>query len=192
MIHRSHLRFPIALLTILAILTTWLQWKVQWTDLRRDGDQRHDPDYIIENFTATRLNAAGKPRSIMRAKKMTHYPDDDSTILEDITLTQYHDDGAPVTIRALHGNLSANGAEAHFIGKVTMDRDAYRDNAALHLETTELFLLADLDYGKTDQPVRLRRGSTTMEAVGLEFDNANRTFNLKAKVKARYERKKKR
>ena len=47
------------------------------------GSARHDPDFIVDNFSATRMNPDGSERhSLAKGIEMMHYPDDNSTHIE--------------------------------------------------------------------------------------------------------------
>ena len=79
---RLGLLFPAVLLVMLAMLSFWLDRTVQPPPPKNDGSSRHDPDYTVENFTATRMGKDGLPRHTLTATRMVHYPDDDSTHLD--------------------------------------------------------------------------------------------------------------
>ena len=82
MIDRLRPWFPLTLLIVLAALTFWLDALVQNGTAARDGSGRHDPDFILENFTATRMNEDGARVTCCREKN-DHYPDDDTTHLDE-------------------------------------------------------------------------------------------------------------
>ena len=73
MIDRLRPWFPLTLLIVLAALTFWLDALVQNGTAARDGSGRHDPDFILENFTATRMNEDGARVTCCR-QKMTITP----------------------------------------------------------------------------------------------------------------------
>ena len=66
------------MLLLLAGLTLWLERTSQPENVV-SGKTRHDPDYIVNNFTIRRFDAQGKLFQTLSAKEMRHYPDDDST-----------------------------------------------------------------------------------------------------------------
>ena len=72
--------FPLLLLTVLASLTFWLDQAVQQGE-QAPEIERHDPDFIIENVVAHRMDASGDVKHTLHAERMTHYPDDDTTHL---------------------------------------------------------------------------------------------------------------
>ena len=102
--------FPIVLLALLAAVTLWLDRQVQPPEALRDGNARHDPDYIIANIAATRIGADGNPRYTLSAQRVTHYPDDDSTHLDQPRLVHFGGAKAPVTATSRTALVSSNGA----------------------------------------------------------------------------------
>ena len=101
----SRVRYWLPLLPLLGLLgaTYWLNQQVQPEPAKPDSSKRHDPDAIMENFSATKLNEQGVPRFIMAAKKMLHYPDDDSTTLEVPHLTMLSAEHPAIHATARHG-----------------------------------------------------------------------------------------
>ena len=72
--------FPIALMLSLALLTFYLERTVR-DDESPAPLRRHDPDYIVTNFTTTTYTGEGAVETVMSAQRMVHYPDDDTTEL---------------------------------------------------------------------------------------------------------------
>ncbi len=182
---------PILLLAGLAGLTYWLDQKVQPSGPIRDGSQRHDPDFVVDNFTATRMTVDGNPRYSISAKRMLHYPDDTDTELELPQLTHYSETEAPATIRANKGLVSGNGEDAYFIGDVLLHRAAFADQEEMSMATSYLHVIPDEDLAKTDKEVTLTRGNSTLKAVGLEFNNETRELKLLSHVRGKFETPKK-
>ncbi|HEX7403833.1 MAG TPA: LPS export ABC transporter periplasmic protein LptC, partial [Usitatibacter sp.] len=100
---------PLAALALLVGLTFWLNQLVQAPVARADGSLRHDPDLIVERFNAHKLGEDGKVLYTLVAKKMVHYPDDDSALLEDVTLEAFEPNQPKMTLTADHGRLEQKG-----------------------------------------------------------------------------------
>ncbi|MGH8744569.1 MAG: LPS export ABC transporter periplasmic protein LptC [Burkholderiales bacterium] len=178
---------PLGMLFLLAAVTWWLDSKVQPPQPNRDGSSRHDPDYIIEDFTTTRMSKDGMPRYILRAKKMIHYPDDDSTHL-DYPDFRHVETGKPeLRITSDRGLLSSGGEDAYFIGDVKVVRAPDAEYGELNLTTTYLHVIPDQDLAKTDKPVTLTEPHTIINAVGLELNSNTRELKLLSQVKGQYE-----
>ncbi|MBK9022032.1 MAG: LPS export ABC transporter periplasmic protein LptC [Sulfuritalea sp.] len=80
------------------------------------GPQRHDPDYWVENFEVRRFDIDGKLQHTLIAKKLVHYPDDDTTIVTAPQLT-YHR-GAPAEISARMAYVGTDGKEIDLVDDV--------------------------------------------------------------------------
>ncbi|HWA14337.1 MAG TPA: LPS export ABC transporter periplasmic protein LptC [Burkholderiales bacterium] len=177
---------PFILLALLAVLTFWLDRKVQFPARGADGSSRHDPDFIIEGFSAVQMNPDGTRRYALSASRMVHYPDDDSTDLESPNLIYYDYVRAPVTVKSETAKATQGGDDVYFHGNVQVVRSAYENNPELGLFTTYLHVVPDKDFAQTDKPVRIVEGKSTATSVGLEFDNRTRQIRLLSEVKANY------
>jgi lipopolysaccharide export system protein LptC len=188
---RVALWFPLGIMALLAALSYWLDRSVQPSTPKRDGSTRHDPDYIVESFNATRLAPDGTPRYVLAAAKMTHYPDDDSTHLERPHFTQLEKTQAPLHIMANSGRVSSNGKHVHFDGNVQIIREAYGNYSRFSLNTEYLHLIPDQEVATTDKLVTIHEANTIVTAVGLKLDGKHRVLKLTSRVNAHYEKPKK-
>lgn len=185
---RISLWFPAGLLLLLALLTFWLDRAVQPPPPKNDGSGRHDPDYTVENFTATRLGPDGTPQHTLVATRMVHYPDDDSTHLDNPHFTRFQKGKPPLHIQSTQGLLSSEGEHAHFSGKVVVTREAYGNKSALTLTTSYLHVIPDKDLAVTDKPFNIRDAHINVDGVGLELNNQTHVMKLFSRVKGRYEK----
>jgi lipopolysaccharide export system protein LptC len=178
---------PLILLALLASMSFWLDRKVQPQAHRPDGSSRHDPDFIVEGFSAVKMNPDGTRRYALAAKRMVHFPDDNSTQLELPRLVYFDYQRAPVTIHSETAEAVQGGDDVFFRGDVQIIRSAYASNAELGVFTSFLHVIPDKDLAKTDKPVRIVEGKSTASSVGLEFSNVTREIKLLSDVKASYE-----
>ena len=109
--------FPLLLLAILAALTFWLDRAVQLPAGNRNELARHDPDYIVDNLSASSMAADGGIKNTLFATKMMHYPDDDSTYLQAPRLVSYSSGKAPITITSREALLSKDGEYRRLPGR---------------------------------------------------------------------------
>jgi lipopolysaccharide export system protein LptC len=181
--------FPVLLLLILAAITAWLEHEVQPPEGRADGKTRHDPDYIVENFSASRIGPDGRPQHTLYAKRMTHYPDDDSTHLETPRLVSFRAKNETMTVTAKTALLSGDGQNAYLSDGVRLVRSARDANGELVVETSWLHLMPEAQIAKTDREVRVSDANMLMTAVGLELNSETRVLKLLSHVKGRYEKK---
>lgn len=188
MMQRLTAWFPVLLLAAVAAVTLWLDRQVQPPETSANGKSRHDPDYIVDNFTVTRIGPDGTVRYKMRARRMQHYPDDDSTTLEAPTVVNYRGAGITMTATSKTATLSSNGENAYLQDDVRLVRSAYDNHSELTMLTTWLHVIPDDGIAKTDKPVRIQDATTLITSDGLEFNNNTRILNLLSNVRGRYEK----
>ncbi len=123
---------------------------------------------------------------LLTAKRMVHFPDDNSTQLELPRLVYFDYQRAPVTIRSETAESVQGGDDVFFRGDVQIIRSASASNAELGMFTSFLQVIPDKDLAKTDKPVRMVEGNSTASSVGLEFNNVTREIKLLSEVKASY------
>lgn len=180
----SRARYWLPLLPLLGLLsvTYWLNQQVQPEAEKPDASKRHDPDAMMEDFSAVKFNERGQPRFIMAAKKMLHYPDDDSTNLEMPRLTSLSPDRPAIHVVAKRGTVSSRGDEVFLHDEVEVLREASADREEMTLHTDYLHVVPDRDLANTDRPVTIVDPHNTVHAVGLEMDNNARTLKLLSQV----------
>lgn len=182
----SRARYWLPLVPLIGMLgvTYWLNLQVQPEPAKPDRNKRHDPDAIVENFSATRLNEQGMPSFIMAAKKMLHYPDDDSTTLDEPRITMLSAERPAIHASAEHGTVSSNGEEIFLKDGVEVLRDASTKQDQLALQTEYLHIIPDQNLTNTDRAVTIVEDHTTMHAIGMEMNSVTRTLKLLSQVRS--------
>lgn len=178
---------PLLPLLLLLAATHWLNQQVKPLGPASDSNLRHDPDYIINNFTATSLDKQGKVHFTMSAQKMWHYPDDDSTHLESPQLFSMFADRPPMRTSALRGTISSKGDEVFLYDDVLIVTPAYGTHSTRTFSTDYLHVVPDKDIADSDHLVTMSDAKSTMQAVGMVLNNKARTVELLSRVKSTYE-----
>jgi lipopolysaccharide export system protein LptC len=181
---------PVLLLGGLAALTYWLDAQIQPPPPPRDGSTRHDPDLFIENFRAVALDAEGRPRQSLSAKRAQHHPDDDSVEITGLALA-LTDPGRPrLSVTADTGTVPGKRDAVILTGNVRAMRDAAPaagpgDAASGPLTIVTEYLRVEPEQGRaiTDQPVTIEEPRGIIHSVGMELDNKARTLKLKSRVR---------
>jgi lipopolysaccharide export system protein LptC len=167
---------PLAALALLVVLTLWLNQLVQPASARADGSLRHDPDLIVENFSARKLGEDGRLLYTLAARKMVHYPDDDSALLESVKVESYEPRQPRMMITADNGRLEQGGERVLIEGNVVIVRDADAKNEAARITTDKLLVLPDAGIARTQSQVILDSPSSRVVTQGLEIDNRARVM----------------
>lgn len=170
---------PLAVLGLLVGLTVWLNQLVQAPAARNDGSMRHDPDLMVENFSARKLGEDGRVMYTLAARKMVHYPDDDSAVLDTVKLEAFEPRQPKMTATADQGRLDRSGDDKVWVeGNVVVVRDADQHGSQARLTTDNLLILPDAGIARTASEVTLESAEGRARATGMELDNHARTLRL--------------
>lgn len=178
--------FPIILAAFLAGLSFWLQNAVDSAEPKRDGNQRHDPDAIAENFTVRRFDAEGRVKYRLTSPWLEHYPDDDSSELRSPTLINYRPDAPPLTISALNARVSSGGETVFLWDDVNAVRAAAANRPELRIRTPDLTAQPDFGTAFTNGPAEMTMGQSWLKGVGLQVNTNLSTFVLQSQVTGVY------
>src|SRR6187549_1538308 len=126
---------PLAALALLVGLTLWLNTLVQPSAPRADGKLRHDPDLVVEKFNASKLGEDGRVLYTLVARKMVHFPDDDSALLESVKLEAFEPRQPTMTITADNGRIEQGGDRVFIEGNVVVHRAGDERAAEARLTT---------------------------------------------------------
>lgn len=188
--HSATRLFPLLLMLALALLTFWLDRAVR-EEVVHPSLRRHDPDYIVENFLITTFNRDGVTESTLSARKMIHYPDDDSTDLEAPRVVQTKPDQPRLTLSAERGALSQDGDDVFLYGNVQMLREASAERPETRMQTSFLHLVRRRSLVRTDRDVTIAEEGRRLSGRGMEYDNESGQLFLRERVRGRFEPKRK-
>lgn len=185
---RTSQLFPVLLMLGLALGTLWLERLVQLPAPNNRDALRHDPDFLVYHFTLTRINQAGRADSSLTATKMLHYPDDESTQVEQPRVVQQRENAPPVNVTAERGTLTKDGEEIHVAGNVVITRAPTDGRPELRVDTSYLEIRPGPETAHTPEAVTITQGSSTLYGVGMDVNNKTREFALHSLVKGSFRR----
>lgn len=185
----ERLRAWSALLPLLLLLgaTYWLSRQVLPLPPAPNYKARHDPDVIIDDFSAVALNKAGTPHYLLAAREMKHYPDDNSTDLIQPRLTSPFRNAPPLHITADRGTVSQNGDEITLRDHVVVVRDAAATQEPMTITTSYLHVVPDNNMAESDRAVTITTPHSVTTAKGFTLNSATRVLTLLAQVRTRYD-----
>lgn len=169
---------PLALMLLLAAVTFWLYRAVQSDNSR--GPQRHDPDYIVEQFTVRRFDVNGILQHTLNAVKMEHYPDDDTSLVTAPHLI-YHR-LPPTEVFAQRALIGKDAKEVDLVDDVRVIRQGAAGAIDTVLETRLLKVFPDDETASTTTPVTITQGQSIINGSGLDLDNKSGITVLHGRV----------
>lgn len=178
--------FPLVLMLALALLSFWLE-RAAREEPAQPAQQRHDPDYSVEQFTLTDFSRAGAPESTLSAAKMVHYPDDDTTALLAPRLVQSGPRQPRLSLSAERGMLSRDGEEVFLHDNVVLVREAGAESGESRMQSSFLHVVRARSLVRTDREVRISERGRALVGLGMEYDNESRQLSLHAQVRGVFE-----
>lgn len=179
---KNYSLFPLAVLALMAALTFWLEAATRTAPTVDSSKSRHDPDFIVSDFTLKKISPQGKLLHVLDAREMRHFPDDDTTEVTQPKLL-YLGGVLPLHLQSQRANLSKDGKTALLRDQVFGSRDAGRDTPLMTFATERLTVIPDDETAATDEFVTLTHGKSKSTGTGMDLDNKSRILTLHSHVK---------
>jgi len=114
----------VATIAVMFGLSLWLQMNFLKPTLPQiETVISHEPDYYIHKFTATGRDANGIAY-VLEAKRLAHFPDDNTALLDEPRLVQYEQDTSSRTTSSDSGLVYENGTKILLRGNVQVTQEA--------------------------------------------------------------------
>ena len=114
----------VATIAVMFGLSLWLQMNFLKPTLPQiETVISHEPDYYIHKFTATGHDANGIAY-VLEAKRLAHFPDDNTALLDEPRLVQYGQDKSSRTTSSDSGLVYENGTKILLQGNVQVSQGA--------------------------------------------------------------------
>lgn len=178
--------FPLAILLALSALTLWLKHAAELPAERPVDKLRHDPDTIIEQFTASALDPKGKPLHQLWADRLVHYSDDDSSELTNPRLRYTPPGQAVITLNAKRGRMVDGKDEVHLYDQVRIERTGSVLDPGWLATMPDITAYPPKGTASTKSPFVFSQGLATIEGTGFSLEQNTRTATLDAAVRAHF------
>ena len=114
----------VAAIVVMFGLSLWLQMHFLKPKLLRNAPiVSHEPDYYIHKFTTTGRDTNGIAY-VLEAKRLAHFPDDNTALLDEPRLVQYDEDKSARTTFSDSGLVYENGTKILLQGNVQVTQGA--------------------------------------------------------------------
>jgi len=176
----------LATLALVVALSAWLTERLQRP---ASGTDRlsHTPDFYMEHFVTTAMDATGAPKHRLTARRMEHFPDTDANEFDKPYIIFYRPGGPPWHVVSERGWTSGNNEVMLFLGEVHIWREGGEGVRAVDVVTQDLRVLPDSEYAETDKPAVIRTPTTESRGVGMRVYMDESRLELLSKVRTVYE-----
>ena len=176
-------RFPAltALILLVAlVLSTWWAANYAQKAVETDPPRRmtHEMDSWSKNFVMLRTDATGKPIDRLEGDYGRHFPDDDSYhVTNPRAIGQQA--GNPITIgTSKTAIMDDHNNRITMIGDAHVHRQADAKNDALDAYSQKFIIMPNDDVVYTDLPAHVVKGRSTMDGVGMRYDNKTQQLQV--------------
>ena len=186
---------PVILMGVLAMLSYWLVKNTPDVETSKKRlQQKHEIDYELNLFSVKSYRLDGQLQSLILGERAGHYSDTETLEIE-MPQVQVLDLNHNKTIATSnHAISNADGSELQMLGNAFLVKTKKSDQSILKSEIFELRseylnFLMDKDIIRSHMPVEIKKGTTTFNALSMDYDNLNQTLNLKGKVRGQMDSK---
>jgi lipopolysaccharide export system protein LptC len=156
----------------------WLLQMITGQEQVTQLGRTNEPDYIIDNFSFVRMNEKGQPRYVVSGNRLTHRPVDDISFVDKPVMQGMTVDHPRTTITADRARILHEKDQVDLVGNVNVQRPGTAKAQPLSIKTEEMTVLPDEELMKTDKPVEMKLGGTTVRGTGMVANNATQQVDL--------------
>ena len=181
-----------AWLTALAVLllsvgSFWMLHRLELEERNASARRLHEPDYYIDKMTRRTLGPLGETANVLRAERLEHFADDDSTELASPHLEIYNGSPEPWHVVAERGWVSSGNEVVLLHGPVEIWRQNKAGKRIYQVLTSELRVLPKEQYAESAEPTTLIAPATIAHSIGMRANFAHERVELLNRVRARHE-----
>jgi len=156
----------------------WLLQALQSEDADNLGNAGNEPDYIVENFSLVRMTESGQPRYLVSGARLAHHPVNDVSEVSKPVVESMAPGRPRMTMHADRAQIHHQENRIELIDNVDIVRPTTPGSEAMRARTSALTVLADEEIVKTDRPVQMQIGASTVNSVGLVAENPTQKLQL--------------
>ena len=182
--------FPLALVALLTALTFWLERAVNPEDPAHKALKRHDPDYIVSQIEARHFDTTGALKQSMLAESITHYPDDDSSLIAKPQLTYYLESGS-TKLLANTAQITRDNKQVFLRGDVHLIKPPRPDHGAIVMQTEAMTVFPDEDIAQSDVRVTISQEESVVSGDSIHYNGRTSIAILTGRIKGTFHRTKK-
>ncbi len=184
---KRRLGFVLLLLAVLgaALFSTWLLETVEEELTPPERARAPRPDYTLETFTATVMDASGRAAWRLTALELEHFPFEHRLYLQALSLDVFRPPAPPWRARARRGRVHTRTRVIDLRGDVVVTRGG-SGAVPVELKTPALTVDPRRRTARTDAEVTITHPRGRVEAVGLRADMNTGVLKLLAEVRGTY------
>ena len=184
---KLHYFTALLLVVLLAVVSGWIFESIEKSPILTKEKLRHDPDYYLKNFTSTTMDATGNPAYQVKANHLEHYPDDDSTKLQQAKFSFFKEHAKIWTVQANEALVLKNGEKILLTGNVILNQILSSNNKLpMIIKAEQLTVEPERNLAYTKSKIKLLQGKSYIQAIGMRADMNKNKIEFLAKTRSHY------
>ena len=186
---RMSIYLPVMLMGLLAMGTYWLARNTpSFAPIAGQRAPTHDADYFLRGFSVKNFDPNGRLKSEIRGTEARHYPDTDTTEIDQPRIRSYNERGALTIATAKRAVSNGDGTQVQLFGDAVVTREAPAAKGQpqppkLEIRGEFLHAFMDEERVKSHLPVTLKRGNDVFNGDSLDYDNLERVLEMRGRVR---------
>jgi len=157
---------PMFLFGLLAVFSGWLLYETS-NRYAASNELRHTPDLYLTQFTLDVMDSSGQPHHRLTGETMRHYPDDESSEIDQPRFSLIEENRVQMTGSAQLGTINSDGSRVVLQQAVDLRRLSPPAKRPLQIESSEMTIWPNHEIATTDSAVTIRDNTTLTTATGL-------------------------
>lgn len=158
----------ILILLPLTAVSFWIVYQLHEDESRQGLTEEVIPEYTMSHLNSLNMNAAGEPKTRLKADFMAHFESKDETELTRPELKIYRPGKEPLYVRADQGWVTSGNEVILLQGDVRFWEQDSEGQLILEVTTSEARVFPERDYAETDKPATLTTTKTRTESIGMK------------------------
>lgn len=188
---KSALRIRLAIIftvvLILALCSMWVNMVIRKSASDTEAlAQRSDPDFIVENFRYFKMKPDGQPQYEAIGTKMTHFPIEDSYLIDNPVIYSLNDYSQFQTIRSQTAYIEDFNTKIHMRDDVVMEREPSARKGPFRLTSEYVLIYPDDEIMTSDKEVTVHDGNAVMTGIGMRGHNATSELQILSNTRVTY------
>lgn len=177
---------PLLLMGLLAVGSWWLVRNATPPPTpERAALGLTEPDYAMTGVTLERYGADGRLRLMVQGRELRHLPAADRLEVDDATVRVFSPSGSETVATARQVLTSAQAQEVQLVGGArVLGLGASGQPAQISGEWLRLF--PKDGRVRSEQPVQMQLGASTVQAKGLDYDHKSGMLTLDGPLRAEF------
>ncbi len=188
---KAALRIRLTVIFLVVLFLTlgsmWVNMVIRKTAMDASSEtQRTDPDYFVENFRYFNIKPTGEAQYEATGTKLTHYPADDTYLIDNPVLITQNKKGQIETISSKEAFVEDFNTKIHMRENVVMEREAGAGKGPVRLTSEYVLVFPDEEIMTSDREVTIKSDNSTVTGVGLYSNNATREVQISKRARVTY------